>query len=113
MTDEAVFTGVPTMCLLPLNSTKFKVVRTFGISIPRSGVYNDIAPGIFDEASGAFNLLNESGTFYVPSITKVLLATSKYPKLEANQIFAPSVISFNDDDVIIDGVVLEILSVVQ
>ena len=42
-----------------------------------------------------------------------MLFRSKYPNLSANQVFAPSVLSFEDDVVIIDGVVLEILSVVQ
>lgn len=111
MTDNSTFTGVPTMCLLPLNNTKFKVVSSFGISIPRSGVYNELAPEVFDETFGAFNLLTDNNILYIPAITKVLLATNKYPKLEANQVFAPSVVSFEDDVVIIEGTILEILNI--
>ena len=111
MVTDSIFTGVPTMCLLPLNSIKFKVVTAaLHIQIPRSGVYNNIAPEIFNEEDGEFNLFANDNTLYIPSITKVLLATGKYTVLNANQIFAPHIISFDVDVVFIEGMVLEILS---
>lgn len=113
MSEDVIFTGIPTMCLLPLNNTKFKVVSEVRLSIPREGVYDKLAPEIFNEADGEFKLLTEGNALYLPAITKILLAIGKYPSLETNQVFAPSILLFEEDVVIIEGAVLEILSVVQ
>ena len=113
MTEDVLFTGVPTMCLLPLKNTKFKVIDRVQIYLPRSGNYNEIAPDVFKTEDGNFDLLTSDNLLHVPSITKVLLATGKYPKLGPNQIFAPSALLFEEGSLIIDGMVLEILSIVQ
>lgn len=108
--DDNVYVGLPTMCLLPLNKTHFKTVGNLKIEVPRSGNYNTIAPEVFNTDSGDFDLL-ANDIFYLPAITKVLLATGKYPELKANQIFAPAAFSFEDSNVIIEGTILEILNV--
>ena len=113
MVTDSIFTGVPTMCLLPLTNTKFKVVDGLHISIPRSGTYSVIAPEIFSDKDGEFDLFANGDSVYIPSITKVLLATGKYPALKPNQIFAPSVVAFDKDVVLIDGMILEILSITK
>lgn len=113
MSEDIVFTGVPTMCLLPLNNTRFKIVGKTQINLPRSGNYDEIAPDIFSDEDDSFDLLTPSNLLNIPSITKVLLATDKYPKLGPNQIFVPSTFLFEEANLIIDGMVLEILSIVQ
>jgi hypothetical protein len=113
MGDDVIFTGIPTMCLLPLNNTKFKVVNEVYLSVPREGVYKKLAPEIFNDSDGEFKLLTEGNALYLPAITKILLALGKYPSLETNQVFAPSILLFEDDVVIIEGAILEILSIVQ
>ena len=112
MTQENIYVGLPTMCLLPLNKTRFKTIGSLNITITRRGVYNEIAPEIFDKDSGEFDLLTND-TIYLPSITKVLLAEKKYPSLKANQIFSPFGFVFDDETVSIEGMVLEILNVEQ
>lgn len=113
MADDTLFTGVPTMCLLPLKNTKFKVVDRVQIYLPRGGNYSELAPDIFNAEYGNFDLLNVDGLLHIPSITTVLLATGKYPQLEANQVFAPATLFFKETELIIDGMILEILSIVQ
>ena len=108
--DETIYEGLPTLALLPANNIKFKQVKELKITIPRSGNYKELNPVAFDINSGEFNLLHDD-ILYVPSITKVLLATAKYPMLEHNQIFAPAILIFDDDEVEIRGSVLEILSI--
>ena len=112
MGDDNIYVGLPTMCLLPMNKTRFKAIGGLRIVVPRSGTYNELAPEIFKEESGEFDLL-ANNILYLPAITKVLSATRKYPNLKANQIFSPSALSFEDDKVIIEGMVLEILNVMQ
>lgn len=107
-----VHTGLPTACLLPLRNAEFTVVEEIKITLPRSGVYSEVSPELFKEDDGEFNLLKD-GVFYLPSITKVLLATNKYPNLNGNQLFTPSVIIFNDDTVEIQGSVLEIIKIIS
>jgi len=109
---DNVYVGLPTMCLLPINKTRFKTVSGIKIELPRSGNYHNIAPEIFNTDSGDFDFL-ANNILYLPAITKVLLATGKYPELKANQIFAPAAFIFEDDNIIIDGTVLEILNVEQ
>lgn len=112
MTEENIYVGLPTMCLLPMNKTRFKIVGRLNVRVPRKGSYHDIAPKIFDEDAGDFDMLAD-GVLYLPAITKVLLAAGEYPALNANQIFSPVALLFEDEEVEIEGMVLEILNVVQ
>jgi hypothetical protein len=112
MSEDNIYVGLPTMCLLPMNKTRFKAVGGLRIVVPRSGTYNELSPEVFKEDAGEFDLLSDN-ILYLPAITKVLLATGEYPNLKANQIFSPSALSFEDDEAIIEGMVLEILNVVQ
>ena len=104
-------TGTPSMVLLPARNFRFKVAKEeHSIVIPRDGKYFDIDPEFFSEEDGSFDLLSENNeTLYMPSISKVLFATKKYPDLNSNQLFAPVVIRFNEDNVEIIGQVLEML----
>jgi hypothetical protein len=111
MADQ-VYEGLPTLSLLPLNNTQFKVVGSSKITLPREGNYHELQPKVFEEAHGDFKLLDKD-ILYLPSITKILLATNNYPKLEGNQLYAPHSIAFEKDSVIIIGSVLEILKVEQ
>lgn len=113
MDEGTVFTGVPTMCLLPLTNTRFKVIDEIKIALPRKGVYSELAYDIFDGDAGDFELLTQKNALYLPSITKVLLAEGKYPNLTSNQLFAPFVLVFEEDVVSIEGSILEILNVVH
>lgn len=105
---ETIYEGLPTLALLPVHNIKFKQVKELVITIPRSGNYNELNPDVFGTDAGEFDILNAE-MLYVPSITKVLLATSKYPALKLNQIFAPAILIFNDEEVEIRGSVLEIV----
>ena len=107
---EKIFNGLPTLSLMPLTEAQFKVVDKINIIIPRSGVYEDIQPKVFSEKDGAFNILNDD-IIYLPSITKVLLATNKYPVLKQNQVFTPLYFEFTEDEVQIQGSILEIIKV--
>jgi hypothetical protein len=80
------------------------------ITVPRSGKYSELAPEVFKEEAGEFNLLDEdSSIMYLPAISKVLFAVSKYPDLENNQLFAPIALIFNEDTVDIIGQIIEML----
>lgn len=111
MTDQ-VYEGLPTLSLLPLTNTQFKVVGSTKITVPRAGNYHEMQPKVFEKEHGDYNLL-DNDTLYLPAITKVLLATNNYPKLEGNQLFAPFSFEFSDDEVVITGSVLEIIKVEQ
>jgi hypothetical protein len=103
--------GTPTMVLLPARNYHFKVLKQeHKITLPRTGKYMDIAPEVFKEEDGDFMLYDEeSKVMYLPAITKVLFAVSKYPELENNQLFAPIALIFNDNEVDIIGQVVEML----
>ena len=103
--------GTPTMSLFPARNYHFKVLKgEHKITIPRSGKYSDLAPEVFKEEDGQFNLYDEqSKVMYLPAISKVLFAVSKYPALENNQLFAPIALLFGDDTVDIIGQVIEML----
>ena len=74
--------------------------KNYVVSIPKCGSYKDLAPDFFTDADGEFNLFDDkSGVFYLPSITKVLLAANKYPDLAANQVAVPISIKINADTV--------------
>lgn len=109
--EQEIFKGLPTLSLLPLVNTDFKVIKTVQFNIPKKGVYNELSPEIFLEDSGEFNLLDDNKTLYLPSITKVLLAVGKYPELKQNQIFTIASLEFEVEFVTITGSILEILRI--
>ena len=112
MTEENVNYGTPSMLLLPSANYKFTVSEeTYRITLPRKGTYHEIDPDFFSEEDGEFNLYDEkTKALYMPAISKVLYATKKYPDLEAHQLFAPTVLSFSDDEVEIFGQVVDMLN---
>lgn len=110
--EDKIYQGLPTLSLLPLANTKFKVVGTAIIELPREGNYHELQPKVFDEDHGDFKLL-DNDILYLPSITKILLATGKYPSLAQNQVFSPLSFEFKDEVVVVQGSVLEILVVEQ
>lgn len=97
--------GTPTMILLPARQYKFKVSKKeYKITIPRKGLYSDLDSKFFSEKDGEFMLLNsKNNILYLPAISKVLLATGKYPDLETHQFFAPIALVFKSDSVEIIG----------
>lgn len=103
--------GTPTLALLPARKYHFTVLDDeFKITIPREGKYSELAPEIFNEEEGAFNLLDtEFNVMYLPAISKVLFATSQYPDLENGQLFCPMMFMFNKDTVDVVGQVIQIL----
>ena len=107
---QEIHNGLPSMSLLPLANANFMVIQNISIDLPRRGSYHELLPDIFDETHGDFNIL-DNNILYLPSITKVLLAASKYPALKQNQIFTPSSFEFKDDSVTINGSILEILNI--
>ena len=99
------------MSLFPARNYHFRVVKgEHKLTIPRVGKYHELAPDIFKEEDGEFNLYDgDSNVMYLPAISKVLFAVSKYPDLENNQLFAPIALIFNEDTVDIIGQVIEML----
>jgi len=108
--ERKIYEGLPTMSLFPMNPTRFMVVDEIKLTIPRRGNYNELNPEVFDVSSGDFDLLKDS-VLFMPAITRILLATNKYPDLAGNQVFTPSVFVFNEDTVEIQGSILEIIEV--
>jgi hypothetical protein len=103
--------GTPPLALFPAKNYIFKISEdNYIIEIPRSGKYSELAPEIFDAAAGEFNIYDEeSKTFYLPSITKVLFATKQYPDLKFNQFFVPYVLKLEDNKVTIVGQVVDMM----
>jgi hypothetical protein len=90
--------GVPGALLLPSREFKFKVFHgNHVITIPRRGHFKDLDATFFSEKDGEFHFL-ENDVLYLPSLSKVLFACSKYPDLEDNQAFVIIGIKFIDDD---------------
>lgn len=108
---ETIIRGTPPLSLVPAKNYVFKINKeNYMIRMPRKGEYHKIAPDIFDEASGEFNIFDdESKTILLPDITKVLFAVHKYPKLEDNQLFVPYALTFEDEDLVITGQVVELM----
>ena len=101
--------GTPTMMLLPARNYKFKVYpEDHTIIIPRRGSYKDLDGKAYTEEDGEFDLLKDD-ILYMPSISKILFATSKYPDLKDNQAFIPIAIIVEKDQVQIIGNVIEML----
>jgi hypothetical protein len=111
MNEEKYIKGTPSAVLLPAKNYFFRVGNEYyEITLPRSGSYNDIAPEIFGEDAGEFNLLiEENGILFLPAITKVLFATGKYPDLKFNQFFVITTINFGEDEVSIIGQVIDLV----
>lgn len=107
--------GTPTMVLLPARKYHFRVLdEEYKITIPRTGEYDELAPDLFKEEDGAFDILDkESNILYMPAISKVLFATAQYPALESGQLFAPIALIFEEETVDIIGQLIEILPVNQ
>jgi len=109
--EAEVHVGTPSMLMLPARHYSFKVVKQgVKITVPRRGKYAAIAPEVFKEEDGDFELLNESGVLYMPAIAKVMFAKSVYPDLTDTQLFVPVSLKFLDDEVEIFGQVLELVS---
>lgn len=107
--------GTPTMMMLPARNYTFKIYEDdYSIIIPRKGMYKDLDGMFFDEDDGGFDILSrveeEKGeVLFVPSLSKVLFATAKYPKLENDQAFVPIAIIFREDEVEIVGNIIQMI----
>ena len=103
--------GTPTMVMFPARNFHFRVSKAeHEITIPRKGNYHEIAPEVFTEEDGDFMVYDEdNAVMYLPAITKILFAVNKYPDLEANQLFAPIALLFDEDVVRIIGQIVEML----
>ncbi len=103
--------GTPTMALMPARNYAFKASdERHVITIPRKGTYNDLEPSIFSEEDGEFDLYDaRKRIMYLPAISKVLFAVSKYPALEKNQLFVPISLVFKKDTVEISGQIIDML----
>lgn len=108
---DSVNIGTPPAVLFPARNYKFRIVNdNVTINISRMGSYNELAPEIFNEEDGSYNIFDE-GTeiLYMPSITKVLFAEHKYPDLDANQLFVLLGIKLHKETVDIIGQIIEIM----
>jgi len=115
MSDKVL--GTPTMMLLPARTYAFTISdQEYSIKIPRRGKYKDLDPDFFKEEDGEFNLFAElenedsvEKVLYLPSISKVLFATSKYPDLQNDEAFIPTAFLIKKDEVEILGHVVQML----
>ena len=103
--------GTPSMVMLPAKNFIFKIDKdNFIMRLPRKGSYHELAPDLFKEEDGEFNIYDEeSKILYLPSITKVLFAMSHYPDLEFNQFFCPSTIKFEKEEVVVVGQIINLM----
>ena len=110
-TDLKIQVGTPSMVLMPARNYAFKVSEeVHTIIVPRKGTYNVLAPDLFSEEDGEFELYNSrKGVMYLPAISKVLFAANKYPDLEDDQLFAPISLVFKKDTVEISGQVVNMI----
>jgi len=108
---EEPHVGTPTMVMFPARNFHFRVSKNeYEITIPRKGNYHEIAPEVFSEEDGDFMVYDEENAImYLPALTKILFAVNKYPKLEANQLFAPIALLLDEKEVHIIGQVIEML----
>jgi len=111
--EDKFIKGTPPLVLMPAKNYIFKIdENNYMVKLPRKGKYHDLAPDIFDEESGEFNILDEdTKILYLPAITKVLFATSKYPDLKFNQFWVPYSIKFEEEEIIMVGQVIEMFFV--
>jgi len=110
-TDLKIQVGTPSMVLMPARNYAFKVSEeVHTIIVPRKGTYNVLAPDLFSEEDGEFELYNSrKRIMYLPAISKVLFAANKYPDLEDNQLFAPISLVFKKETVEISGQVINMV----
>ena len=108
--------GTPTMMLLPARRYAFTVSdQDYSIKIPRRGKYADLDPQFFTEDDGEFDILADSEekdiekVLFMPSISKVLFATAKYPNLKEDQAFTPIAIVVTKDEIEIIGQIVQML----
>lgn len=103
--------GTPPMVLLPAKNYVFKVTdEYYVIEIPRRGKYVDLDPDFYTEAHGEFDIYTEpNGLLYMPSVTKVLFATKKYPDLKFNQFFVIVSFRIEAEQVVIVGQVIDMM----
>jgi hypothetical protein len=107
MEEPKIIKGTPPAVFLPAKNYVFQILSDhYVIEIPRKGNYHDLAPDFFPEGSGEFDILNEQGTLFMPSITKVLFASKKYPDLDFNQLFVPHTLEFKEETVTVIGQVI-------
>ncbi len=108
---DSINIGTPPAVLFPARNYKFKIINdNVTINISRTGSYVDLAPEIFTEEDGTFNLFDEgNNTLYTPSVTKVLFAEHKYPDMEANQLFVLIAFRIKEDSVDVVGQIIEVL----
>jgi hypothetical protein len=109
--EEKFIQGTPPLALLPAKNYIFRVNEEHHIiNIPRRGEYHKLAPEVFPEDTGEFNIFDEDkGILYLPSITKVLFAVGKYPDLNFNQFFVPYSLKIEEDNVVIVGQVVDMV----
>jgi len=108
--ENNVYEGLPAISLLPINTVRFKVLKQVMVSIPKTGLYYKVNKEVFSEEDGEFDLFAED-SLDIPAITKVLLATGKYPKLGGNQLFTLSYITVNDNAIELRGSILDVIGV--
>jgi hypothetical protein len=107
--------GTPTLMLLPARNYKFKVSdQEYTVVIPRKGKYVDLNSELFTEEDGEFDLMQYSkkgrcNTIYLPSLSKILFATSQYPDLKDTQAFTPIALVVKKDEVEIIGNLIEMV----
>ena len=107
--------GLPPLVLMAANHYPYRVVHEkVKISIPRRGSYKEIDEAFFrDNPIGLeeFDIFDEeTKVLFPPQITKVLLATKKYPALKPNEVFVPLALVFKDKTMDIIGTVFEMLN---
>ena len=107
--------GTPTAVLLPARNYKFKVYQEdYVITIPRKGKYIDLDPDMFSEDDGEFDFMSydnskKQHTIYIPALSKILFATTQYPKMEDTQAFTPIALVIKKDTVDIVGNLIEMI----
>jgi hypothetical protein len=107
--------GTPTMMMLPARNYTFKVFEEdYNIILPRKGKYKDFDDELFNEDDGEFNIMDyiseETGhVLFMPSLSKILFATSQYPNLEDDQAFVPIALIVRNEEVEILGNIIQMI----
>ena len=105
--------GTPTSMLLPARNYKFRVYdKEFSVTVPRKGKYVDLDHEMFTEEDGDFNIMqysrkDKAQMVYLPDLSKVMFAVSKYPDLKDTQAFTPIALVIKKDTVEVVGNVIE------
>jgi hypothetical protein len=107
--------GTPTMMLLPARNYTFNVSDEYhSITLPRKGRYVDFDDRLFTEEDGEFDLMcnmdeEDSYVLFMPSLSKVMFATSQYPDLKNDQAFIPFTIIVRKDEIEVVGNIIQML----